>query len=83
MFLLNLSEGTDSDIQPWLAVLFTENSKRHFCSATLINSRFLVTAYHCLIEQTNQTLRILLGKIKKSVHFLIFIIELQRHFEHP
>ncbi|CBY07771.1 unnamed protein product [Oikopleura dioica] len=32
---------------PWLAALQIRKSKRHFCSGSILNSRWIITAQHC------------------------------------
>ncbi|ODM99292.1 Coagulation factor X, partial [Orchesella cincta] len=40
---------------PWTAAIVKKNSNRPFCGASLLNNLYLLTAAHCVLNQTRKT----------------------------
>lgn len=56
---------------PWMASLHSKGTNtslvdRHFCGATLIDKRWLMTAAHCLEYLTEQSIEVRIGGIDRS-----------------
>lgn len=47
---------------PWMAVLVENLTGRAFCGASLINTKFVLTAGHCMINQDETTFHVVLGE---------------------
>jgi secreted trypsin-like serine protease len=46
---------------PWQVSLRMSRSKSHYCGGALLNTRFIVTAGHCVKDQKEQNINIVLG----------------------
>ena len=53
---------------PWQIGMFFAQGGRFHCGGSLVNSRWIVTAAHCLQGRSASDLIVHLGKVKLSCH---------------
>lgn len=46
---------------PWMVILINEKSRHTFCCGSIINSRWVVTAAHCVAERRNESIAVGIG----------------------
>lgn len=57
---------SDSRTFPWMAALVSKSNGKVFCGGSLINSQFVLTAGHCMINQNTNTFTIVIGETDVS-----------------
>ena len=68
---------------PWMAVLVENLSGRAFCGATLINTRFVLTAAHCMIKQDESSFHVVLGENDITSPSSASLYRISRIYSHP
>lgn len=78
--------GVDADIKnfPFMLALgrYSDEGFAQFCGASLISNRYVLTAAHCLAEQTLENVRVLIGSSKLSDEARV-LLEVEQAIVHP
>jgi len=57
---------SDQSDYPWMVSLKYQSSKQHFCAGTLINEQWVMTAAHCVVDQTANKIIATVGEYNLS-----------------